>query len=94
MEKIVIMPADELQTLLMDSMTAVLNITPASPDHPLSAKPVTRRELCEHFGVTEPTIIRWERRGKIPSMRIGSAVRYDLNAVTRALEGKKKGGSR
>ena len=54
--------------------------------------PISRRELMNRLNVSEPTLIRWERKGVIPSLRIGSAVRYDLNAVVEALE--KKGGSR
>jgi len=57
-----------------------------------ATKPISRRELCEFLGVTEPTVIRWEKRGKIPVMRIGSAVRYDRSTVIKALEVKKKGG--
>lgn len=48
--------------------------------------------LCEKLGISLPTLIRWRHKGKIPFLQIGSAIRYDLNAVLKALEaGKKKG---
>jgi len=49
-------------------------------------------EMCSFLGITEPTIIRWRKKGKIPFLQIGSSIRYDLNAVIDALTvGKKKG---
>ena len=51
-------------------------------------KPITTKELCEFLGVTGQTIIRWKKKGKIPFFRIGSAVRFDLDKVLKALEEK------
>ncbi len=58
-----------------------------------SSKPITQKALCAYLDVTEPTIIRWRKKGKIPFMQIGSAIRYDIDLVTAALEvdNKKKG---
>lgn len=53
-------------------------------------QPVTTKQLCDFLGVTEPTIIRWRKKGKIPFMQIGSAVRFNLPAVVSALEVKRK----
>lgn len=53
---------------------------------------INREELCRRLDITEPTIIRWEKRGKIPSIRIGGSVRYNWTAVIEALE--QKGGSK
>ena len=53
-------------------------------------QPVTTKQLCEFLRVTEPTIIRWRKKGKIPFMQIGSAVRFNLPAVISALEVKRK----
>ena len=53
---------------------------------------VTGEELCKKLGITIQTLIRWRKKGKVPFMQIGSAVRYDLIAVIAALEvGKRKG---
>jgi hypothetical protein len=49
-------------------------------------KPVTRAELCRHFRVSVPTVVKWEKRNLIPSMNIGSAKRYDLAKVQKAIE--------
>ncbi|TAN14109.1 MAG: DNA-binding protein [Chitinophagaceae bacterium] len=63
------------------------------PNNPLQGdKPITRKELCRFLDVSEPTVIRWERRGKIPVMYIGGSVRYDKADVLAAL--KKKGGNK
>lgn len=43
-------------------------------------------EMCLFLDITEPTIIRWRKKGVIPFMQIGSAIRYDVNAVLKALE--------
>lgn len=59
------------------------------PEQGTTEKPITRKELCQFLGITEPTVIRWERKGKIPCLHIGSAVRYDKAKVLQALEHKK-----
>ncbi len=89
MEPLIVIGREALQTLIIDSVNACLKYVPNNPAT-ATEKPVTRKELCAWLGVTEPTVIRWEKRGKIPVMRIGSAVRYDRAAVIKALE--KKGG--
>ncbi len=53
-------------------------------------QPITTKELCEFLGITEPTVIRWRKKGKIPFMQIGSSIRFDLTAVLAALEVKSK----
>lgn len=52
-----------------------------------------QRKTCEALDITEPTIIRWRNKGKIPFMQIGSSIRYDLNAVIKALEVTNKKGA-
>jgi hypothetical protein len=46
---------------------------------------VDRKQLQAILGVTEPTLITWGKRGRIPEMRIGSNVRYNLPDVVAAL---------
>ena len=53
---------------------------------------IGRKELCNRLAITEPTVIRWERKGKIPSFNIGSSVRYNWHHVISVLEAKTKGG--
>lgn len=62
----------------------------ATPFQPVEI--IGRKELCNRLDITEPTVIRWENKGKIPCFRIGSNVRYNWQTVINALEGKTKGG--
>jgi hypothetical protein len=50
---------------------------------------INREELCKRLDITEPTAIRWEKKGTIPSIRIGSNVRYNWPKVIEALESQK-----
>ena len=54
--------------------------------------PIDTKELCKRLAITEPTVIRWRKKGKIPYLTIGSSIRYDWNAVLTALQAQKKGG--
>ena len=58
---------------------------------PLQPEIINREELCRRLDITEPTAIRWEKKGKIPRIEIGSAIRYNWPKVIEALEGKQKG---
>ena len=49
---------------------------------------INRVELCKRLNITEPTAIRFEKKGKIPCFRIGSSVRYNWQKVIEKLEGK------
>ena len=51
---------------------------------------IDRGELCKRLNITEPSVIRWEKKGRIPRIEIGSSIRYDWNKVLEALETKKK----
>jgi excisionase family DNA binding protein len=42
-------------------------------------------EVAELLGVSERTVLRLAAQGRIPSLRVGSAVRFDLEAVMAAL---------
>ncbi len=50
---------------------------------------IDRAELCKRLGISEPTAIMWDKKRKIPSFRIGSAVRYNWPKVLDALENAK-----
>lgn len=51
---------------------------------------IDRKELLKRLSITEPTAIRWGKRGTIPEIHIGSNVRYNWPAVVQALENAKK----
>ena len=59
---------------------------------PLQPEIINRDELCRRLDITEPTAIRWEKKGKIPCFRVGSNVRYNWPVVVQTLENK--GGSK
>jgi hypothetical protein len=61
-------------------MVAVQRTTEAAPEI------IDRKELQKRLKVSEPTIISWDKKKKIPCFRIGSAIRYDWNKVLKALE--------
>jgi excisionase family DNA binding protein len=54
----------------------------------------TQKEICTFLGITEPTLIAWRKKGKVPFKRLGSSVRYNINDVTEALEGNKRKGAK
>ena len=71
----------------LESRFSEVSTTPSTPP----AEIIGRNELCTRLNITEPTVIRWEKKGRIPSFRIGSNVRYNWQTVINSLEGKKKG---
>ena len=48
-------------------------------------KPISTKQLCAHLNLTEPTVRRLRQKGKIPYIAAGSAVRFDLQKVKKAL---------
>jgi excisionase family DNA binding protein len=52
----------------------------------LSNEPVTSKELAKFLKVTEQTISTYRKKGQIPFIEIGSAIRFNLNSVVKALE--------
>lgn len=87
MDALVLIKTDELRQLIRDELAiGAPQKEAAKPVLP----PITTKQLCEFLGLTEPTIIRWRQKGKIPFMQIGSAIRYDKNKVIEALEVKKQ----
>jgi predicted DNA-binding transcriptional regulator AlpA len=65
---------------------AVIKAVGSNTQPTTKSNPIDRTELMKRLGVTEPTIIRLERKGLIPSFRIGSAVRYQWESVLESLE--------
>ena len=50
-----------------------------------SEQPVNTKDLCYFLNITEPTLIRWRKKGKIPFMKIGSRILYQKSEVLDAL---------
>ncbi|MBC7616635.1 MAG: helix-turn-helix domain-containing protein [Pedobacter sp.] len=83
---------DEMQSAFNQMFTEAVKSLPAKE---VTQAPhiVNGNTLTSELGVTIQTIIRWRNKNKIPFLKIGSSIRYDLNAVIKALEvgSKKKG---
>jgi|GEM_PF-772985 len=55
----------------------------------------TGDQVCESLSISSQTLAIWRKKGKIPYIKIGSAIRYDFNKVISALEViNKKGASK
>ena len=60
---------------------AIAELAP-SPD-----KPALRdtSEICRELGISAPTLKKWVDAGRVPCIRMGDVVRYELDAVLAAL---------
>ena len=52
----------------------------------VGSKPVTGKELCDYLHISEPTLIRYRNKGKIPCLVVGDQYRYNIEQVVKALE--------
>jgi excisionase family DNA binding protein len=48
---------------------------------------VTAKPIAKFYSVTEPTVYRWAKDGKIPSVKFQGTIRFDFAAVRAAVEG-------
>lgn len=57
-------------------------------DHafPAPEKLLNTKEICDFLRITEPTLIRWKKKGKVPFIEMGGIIRFDPVAITRAFE--------
>ena len=91
MQKIVLisLPIEDLQTVIIDCVNTCLNYNKQSPTQ--NEHPINTKELCSFLDITQPTLIRWRKKGKVPFLKIGSRILYQKSAVLSALENKKRG---
>ena len=47
---------------------------------------INSRELLEKLGISPPTLFRWREKGKIPYLRVGESIKYNLADVIKAIE--------
>lgn len=80
---VVQMTIEDLRGLIA---AAVADAMPKTIQAAPVAEIIDRNELLKRLSISEPTIIRWEKKGKIPVLHIGTVVRYDYQAVLKALE--------
>lgn len=83
-------PFDYL-AMRLNAIDAVLHDLPRVAPH-LQPEIIDRPELMRRLGIkAESTIIEYEKKGKIPAIRIGANVRYNWPSVIKQLEEGKPG---
>ena len=75
-----------IESLLISLKHGLPILQPSENEQPISTK-----ELLNFLDITEPTLIRWRKKGKIPFLRIGSRILYQKSAVLAAIANKKRG---
>lgn len=53
------------------------------------AEIVDSKEVCKRLNISEPTLIRWRKKKRIPFFMVGSAVRFNWTSVIKELEKNK-----
>ncbi len=86
---------DDLKALMLEAAElavsrafAALNL-PGQENITGNEKPITGKELCAFLGISAPTLIRYRKKGRIPSIKIGSKILYNRGDVVKALDNKK-----
>ena len=85
MPKMIIMEEYELFQKLGDLIDEKLKSVIRDPA-PEKEELISRKVLMERLNISEPTVIRREKLGKIPFFKIGGSVRYDWNKVMKSLQ--------
>jgi excisionase family DNA binding protein len=49
------------------------------------SKLLTKKQVAQLFNISERTLDRWRKRGEINSIKLGSVVRFNRQAVQAAL---------
>lgn len=80
-------PFEEIVQELQSIKAALSELKTSDTQTPIEI--IDRKELMKRLRITEPTVIIWGRKGKIPELRIGANVRYNWPAVVKALENTK-----
>jgi excisionase family DNA binding protein len=80
--ELIVVQKQELTQLIQDAVAAI------QPAQHQRIELIDREELCRRLSISEPTVIRWEAKGKIPAIHMGSIRRYNWPKVVEALESK------
>lgn len=86
MQKMILIDETEYHNLISQKGQQIIA---SEEKKPVIEQPVNQQALCQFLGITEPTVIRWRKKGKIPFLQIGSRILYQRNKVIEALENKK-----
>ena len=89
MGNMVFVEEGKLKEIIGEVITAKIP-QPGSINHPeFPAKLANEKELCDFLGIGPATASRWRQKGKIPYVKIGITIRYNLKEVMEALTVKK-----
>ena len=75
----------ELLEMIRSVIRSEIQSTSSGNDQSIT-KPLTGKELCDYLGISEPTLSRYRKKGKIPCFIIGDQFRYNVAEVLKALE--------
>jgi excisionase family DNA binding protein len=81
-------PLSDLLNQVKQAVREELNGSNPSVPVVNNGRPLTTKQLCKYLEITEPTVLRWRKKGKIPYMTIGSSIRFNLKDVLKSLEKK------
>ena len=84
MDSLTVLIKEAVRDAVKEAMSEERSLAPIAIQK--SEKLITAKELCEHLAVTEQTITKWKQKGKIPFYEIGTAARFNLKEVLKALE--------
>lgn len=83
MQNLILIPVEDLRQIIREEL---INNKPDKIEPKVSVKPISQKELCSFLGLSEPTVIRWRSKGRIPYIQIGPSIRYNLDDVIKSLE--------
>lgn len=53
---------------------------------------VKKKEIAEHLGISLRTVNYWMRRGELPYVRMGRAIRFKISLIDETLRRRTRGG--
>lgn len=75
-------PFETIQKELAD----IKELFAALPKQSTPPEIISRDELLRRLDISEPTLMKYVRKGRIPEIRIGQVYRYNWPSVVMALE--------
>src|SRR5690349_15682823 len=85
--EVIVTSREDMKEIISECLDAYFK-KGSTNDHALTTpgKLLNQKEICDFLRITEPTLIRWKKRGKIPFIEMGGIIRFDPAAVAKALE--------
>jgi len=75
---------DEFKAMIRECVRDVL-LLELKPKETEPNKPISESELCEKVGLSKPTLWKLRKNNKIPFLKVGSRILYNLTDVLAAL---------